>query len=302
MRPGESPCEWPVGKIRAAIAGEFPRFGRASIRVVRRGHSLMIEADRSVMFKFPWHPKADLGSEIDILNHLDGRLPVAIPRPVFVGRQAKFFGYRKIPGQAPTAEMIDRMTDRRLDTLAGDIASLCFAVQRAIPRRGRARWLGRPRPLGDGGQEVRGERASFERIFGQSPRLVAAARKVFDDSLRRQAALKPMDMTNVGFDLQFDNLLVDGHGRLTGAVDWGYLTWTDEPGMFGLLYKDHPAFARRVIWTYGQRVGHRVNVEQSAAQGWYQVFSYLVEVSTNRWDMASRRREWMRIAGRVGIQ
>src|SRR3990170_3997850 len=80
MKPGESPCEWPRSRIRAAIALEFPAFRLALIRVIRRGHNLLVEADRAVMFKFAWHPKADLGSEIDILNRLNGRLPVAIPR------------------------------------------------------------------------------------------------------------------------------------------------------------------------------------------------------------------------------
>ncbi len=302
MRPGESPCEWPIPRIRDVIAGEFPAFRHASIRVIRRGHNLMVEVNGSVMFKFAWHPKANLRSEIDLLNRLHGRLPVAIPRPQYVGRDGKFFGYRKIPGRVPTAAMIDTMGERRVDALAEDIAGLCCEVQRVVPRRDRARWLGRPRPRDDGGREVRAERVAFERIFRKSPNLVATARVVFDDFRRRQAALKPSGMTSVGFDLQFDNLLVDARGGLTGAVDWGYLTWSDEPGMFGLLYKDHPAFARRVMWMYGQRVGHRLDCTQAAVQGWHQVFSYLVEVSTNRWDMADRRREWLRIARAVAIQ
>ena len=51
--------------------------------------------------------------------------------------------------------------------------------------------------------------------------------------------------------------------------------------------------------SWERRTGERVDERHLAAQGLYQVFTYLVEVSTNRWDMAARRSEWLAIARRT---
>lgn len=297
MHPSESACAWPAARIRRAIAAEFPRFRRASIRVIRRGHALVVDVNRRFIFKFVWHPKADLGAEIALLRRLHGRLGVATPNPVFVPRNRKFFGYPMIPGRTPRRAEVARWNADHRDRFAARLADLSRAVQRAIPPRVRVRVLG-PKPAPYDARAVRADLRASAAIFRHDRRLVRRMRSVVRDYRRRRAGLTRADLDRVGFDLQLDNLLVDGRGMLAGAVDFGYLTWQDASGMFGLLAKDDFDLASRAMAHYTRRTGERPDPSAAAADGGMTVFSYLVELSTNRWDMAARRREWLALARR----
>src|SRR5262245_18728754 len=92
FEPEASPCSWSPARIRGAIAAEIPRFRRATLRVIRRGHNLVAELDGEWIFKFPWHPAANCAQEVALLRRLDGHLPIRIPVPVFIGRHHRFFG------------------------------------------------------------------------------------------------------------------------------------------------------------------------------------------------------------------
>jgi len=297
ISPSDSPCGWPVAKIRASIAGEYPRFRNSSVRVIRRGHALVVELDNRCIFKHVWHPRANLKTEIEVLGRLKGRLGIETPDPVFIGRGCKFFGYPRIKGNKPDRKVIGCWSPEKRSRLASELVALCGRVQEAIPLKDRLRVLG-PKPGPVGGNEIDDVARRFRAIFYGSKRLITASRKVFDAYKRGQKRLASGRIAFVGFDLQFDNLLLDSAGRLVGAVDFGYLTWSDAPGLFGLLYKDDPELAEMVMAGFERFAGGRISAEQAKAQGLFSVWSYLVEVSTNRWDMASRRGEFLNIAKR----
>jgi hypothetical protein len=155
-----------------------------------------------------------------------------------------------------------------------------------------------PKVLPDAVAVDRTEQA-FSRIFTREPSLLAASRRAFNDYRRRVSGLRVGDLRFVGFDLQFDNLLVDRDGRLVGAVDCGYLTWRDASGLFGLLSKDDPELARMAMKAFGPYAGTRLSPREAGTDGLFDVLSYLVELSTNRWDLAARRREFLGIAKRA---
>ncbi|MEK7477025.1 MAG: aminoglycoside phosphotransferase family protein [Candidatus Coatesbacteria bacterium] len=296
MKASESPCSWPVRRIRATIARRFPVFKRARVTVLRRAHNLVVEVDRTFVFKFPWHPKADCMREIAILKALRGKLGVAIPMPVFVGPRGRFFGAPLIPGHRPRVEEVRRWSGGRRAALARDLARLCASVQRAIRPGLRGRIMG-PRTVPAVADVDRTEQA-FRRIFTREWNLLAESRRLFDDYRKRVSGLRAGNLRIVGFDLQLDNLLVDRDGRLVGAVDFGYLTWRDAPGLFGLLSKDDPELARMAMKAFASYTGTRLDPRQAETDGLFDVLSYLVELSTNRWDLAARRREFVGIAKR----
>lgn len=300
MTPEESPCTWPVAKVRAAVAGEFRLFRDAPMRVIRRGHNLVVESAGEWIFKFPWHPKADLRQELAVLKLLRGRLAIPIPEPVFVARGGRFFGYRKIPGRTLRRADVRHMGSAARTVLASALAGLCEDVQRAVPPESRRALLG-PRPAMPSRAVVAAAARTFREVFGRDRGLVRLADRVFAAFTVRCAAVSAADADRVSFDLQFDNLLVDRARRLTGAVDFGYLQWACGADLFGLLYKDDPGLARLAMRDWERRTGERVNVRHAAAQGYWQVFTYLVEVATNRWDMASRRREFLALARRAAL-
>lgn len=297
MQSEESPCAWSIGKIRAVIMRDFPRFRGARLKVLRRAHNLVVEMDHRFVFKFPWHPRSNCRIEIAALRTLRGRLSVAIPLPQFVGARWKFFGSPRIPGHRPRVEEVRRWDGTRRAALARDIARLCVEVQDAIRPGMRGRLLG-SRALPDPALTDRDEEL-FRRIFSRDRRLLTTAGKVFEAYRAKQSKVRPRDLRFVGFDLQFDNLLVDRTGRLIGALDFGYLTWQDAPGVFGLLCKDDPELARLAMKEFEPFAGSGINARHAELDGLSTVLCYLVELSTNRWDLAGRKREWMAIAKRA---
>lgn len=296
MKPADSPCLWPIRRISTAIARRFPAFENSRVVAVRRAHNLVVAVDGHFIFKFPWHPRAECNREIRILRALHGKVGVSIPTPRYVGPRGRFFGYPRIPGHQPRVEEVRRWSRAKRAALARDLALLCVRIQRAIPLASRRRILGPKRPPELAA--VQRTEQDFQRIFAKSPALVAASRRVFADYRRRISGMSPRDLRYVGFDLQFDNLLVDPAGRLVGAVDFGYLTWRDAPGLFGLLHKDDPGLARLTMKAFEPYAGTLISPRQAAIDGLFDVFSYLVELSTNRWDLSARRREWLAIAKR----
>ena len=224
MAPEDSPCAWPVAKIRKMIAAEFPLFRRASIRVIRRGHNLVVAVAGDWIFKFPWHPKANHHREIGFLKLLRGRIGVAIPEPVFIARGGRFFGYRRIPGRSPRAAELSRLSPADRERLAASIAEAVEEVQGAVPEGSRRACLG-PRPGIQSSALIAREASEFSRVFARNRSLVAKSRRVFAAFAERCACQSAADSDRVGFDLQLDNLLVDAGGRLTGLVDFGFLQW-----------------------------------------------------------------------------
>lgn len=285
--------------MRERIALEFPRFRNSRLRVIRRGHALVVDADGGWIFKFVWHPLSNLKSEIAILQRLRGRLGVPIPHPEFVAADGTFFGYRKINGSVWSPASVRRLGAAGRRRLASHLARLCIRIQRAVP----------PRARGSAAVPVRMDRPSvvrwnarqFGRLFASSPRLVRAARRVFGEyaAFRTRRAASH---TAVGFDLQLDNLLLDRRGRLVGVVDFGYLSRSDPSGVFGLLWKDDPELAWLAMEQLGRLTHRPLDLRQAELEGRYSVFSYLIELATNRWDMKWRRAEILAIADGVSAR
>lgn len=297
MAPSESAVYWPVSKIRARIAREFPQFRHSKVRVINRGHSLVVELDWDYIFKFVWHPKSNLKKEVETLRLIGGKTGIKAPDPIFIGKGYKFFGCPKIMGVKPDAGQVRKWSAQKRLQLAVELAWLCGEVQRAIPSGDRYKTLGaKLKPMSR--EEIDSLAESFRSLFSGSKPLVKASVRVFNAYKKRQTDLAGGKVNYIGFDLQFDNLLLDTEGGLAGVVDFGYLTWTDAPGLFGLLFKDDPELARMAIKGFERIAGERIPIEQAKAQGLFSVFSYLVELSTNRWDMAKRRKEWLKIARR----
>jgi len=297
MTPAESAVYWPIEKIRARIAREFPQFRKSKVKVIRRGHSLVVELDGKYIFKFVWHPKSNLRAEVETLRLIKGKTGLKAPDPNYIGKGYKFFGYPKIAGHKPESKEIRRWSPLKRLQLAVELIWLCANVQEVISPKDRARVLG-PKPKPMSGKDIDALAGSFRSIFSGSRSLVNASTRVFNAYKKRQKSLISAKTKYIGFDFQFDNLLLDSEGHLIGVVDFGYLTWSDAPGLFGLLYKDDPEMARMVMKGFERITRESIPVRLVKAQGLFSVFSYLVEVSTNRWDMAGRRKEFLAIARR----
>jgi aminoglycoside phosphotransferase (APT) family kinase protein len=191
-------------RARQLIRAQFPELRADEVKLLSEGWDYVVHrVDGEWTFRFPRRAVVVPGTEreIAVLPALAGRLPVAVPTPLFVGRPGDdfpwpFYGARYLEGVEATGEPVDPIA------LAAALRVLHApetfdAVGDDLPVD----------PLGRVEMEVRLPR--LEELGIDAPALVTAAR-----------ALPPAGHTAVCHgDLHMRQLLVDGDA-LTGIVDW----------------------------------------------------------------------------------
>jgi aminoglycoside phosphotransferase (APT) family kinase protein len=191
-------------RARQLIRARFREPAADEVTLVSEGWDYAVfRVDGDWAFRFPRRKAVVTGTEreIAVLPVLAGRLPVAVPAPVFVGRAGDdfpwpFYGARYLDGVEATGHHVDPIA--------------LGAALRALhaPRTFEAVGAELPAdPLGRVDMAVRLPR--LEELGVEAPALVAAGR-----------ALPPARHTAVCHgDLHMRQLLVDGD-VLTGIVDW----------------------------------------------------------------------------------
>ena len=210
------------------VRGLVAQFGlaEASVRELAEGwdNSVWV-VDERYAFRFPRRAVGVSGLEREIaaLPHLAPRLPLAVPRPAFVGEPAEvfpwpFFGAELIPGvEAGVAELDDEARLAIGLELAAFLRTLhALELDVELPRDPNGR-EDMPKRIGLAREEL-GELerlglwrapAAVERLFGKAEHLPAAEAAVVTHG-----------------DLHFRHLLVDGR-RASGVIDWGDLCRAD---------------------------------------------------------------------------
>ena len=192
-------------------------------------------ANNLMVFRFPRRQIAVPLIEIEarVLPRIAPKLPVAVPRPLWIGRASReypwpFSGYPLISGRTADVAGLD---DRRRSALARPLGEFLQALH-ALPSQGLA---------GDTIGRLDGERL-IERIR----RLVPAPDPAVRDILAASAGLRRSDRRSVVHgDLYSRHLLVDEGGRLSGVIDWGDLHEGDPAVDLSVAWSFLPPAARR---------------------------------------------------------
>jgi aminoglycoside phosphotransferase (APT) family kinase protein len=199
-------AEQDVGEERARrlVLRRFPALAADEVTLLSEGWDYVVfRVDGEWVFRFPRREVVVPGTEreIAVLPELAERLPVCLPKPVFVGQPADdfpwpFYGARFLPGVEATGRAVDPVA------LGAALRALhapetLEAVGDRLPAD----------PLGRVDMAVRMPR--LRELGVDAPELFAAAE-----------ALPPARHTAVCHgDLHMRQLLVDD-GALTGIVDW----------------------------------------------------------------------------------
>lgn len=110
---------------RAAIVSAFPDLERASLRPLTMGwHSLAIEADGRLIFKFPRGEEAEgaLRREARLLAALRPHLTLPVPDLALVEAPVLFSRHAKIPGEYLVTDQYRRLQHAARERLAEDLA------------------------------------------------------------------------------------------------------------------------------------------------------------------------------------
>jgi aminoglycoside 2''-phosphotransferase len=227
-----------VARVRAAFPELAPRSWRLVEGAGQNNHVLV--ADERLVFRFPRYEagRAALAREVALLRTLRGRLPLAVPDPVYVAEDV--VGYTLIRGVPLWQETLDGVDDpfplgqqlgsflRALHGMPVDAAGFDPLAQwREMYWRIEARLFEHMRP------EARAATARhFEKFFGSG--LDAEVRPVL-----------------VHGDFGTGNILYDAVAqRITGVIDFGHAGVGDPAVDFAALPWTPAAFLEGVVAAY----------------------------------------------------
>jgi len=219
------------------LIGQFPEVELRSLVPFAEGWDNAVWlADERWAFRFPQREIGAPGllNELAVLPHLAGRLPLAVPNPIFVGEAVDgypwpFFGSELLPGREACDAELDE--DARL-AVALQVAELARRLHALDPPadlpvdvNGRADTTKRV-------PHTRGQLAEVERLGLW--RVPPAVHRLLDEAGRLPPPEPP---TLVHGDLHFRHVLVDG-GAASGVIDWGDVCLAD------------PAIDLQLVWSF----------------------------------------------------
>ena|GEM_PF-2033146 len=121
--------------IIEVLGQEFPDLTVRSVHFLHKFEDrCTIEVNEQLMFKFPLCEKALKGMTREqwVMNALQGRTNLAIPRPIFVAPTVYCFGYEKIPGVLLTDDYYWALTEQQKQALAVSIARFLSALHDSL--------------------------------------------------------------------------------------------------------------------------------------------------------------------------
>jgi aminoglycoside 2''-phosphotransferase len=219
----------------------FPELSISPLRLLDVGFgSTVVETADGIVFRVARHARAAAGHarELELLPQLAGRLPAAVPRPLWRIEPGPDFahgaiGYRKLPGEPLTA-------DGSTPQLAEDVA----------------RFLRSLHGLGDVAaerQELNVDALHDETMtaleVALTPSELDAVARLWDE-IRADEDLRTVEPALRHGDFWFENLLAEG-GRLVGVLDWGGAGYADPAEDFATLRHLGGSFTEAVFESYG---------------------------------------------------
>jgi aminoglycoside 2''-phosphotransferase len=112
-----------ISNYLQAIAEQYPDFAVESARILNEAGQFndVLLVNEEFVFRFPRYGEGirSLQTEVVILRYIAGRVPLAVPDPLYVNADAQavgraFMGYRMIPGEILWREVVAGLRDMRL--------------------------------------------------------------------------------------------------------------------------------------------------------------------------------------------
>ncbi|NNM73093.1 phosphotransferase family protein [Enterovirga aerilata] len=254
MMPLETADEHEFAGCIDAILSVYPELATARFAIAGRGwHSLAVEADDRLIFKFPNGQEAEaaLRREAGLLRVLRRRLSTPVPDMVLSETPRLFSRHEKLPGVLLLSDVYDGLGQAERDTLAADLArffaelhSLDIDAMRAAGALPVETW--------------RSDEASLEPAWRILP---GAIRGRAQAALRDYRRLGPDPLGEVYgfFDAHGWNMAFDpARGRLSGIFDFADSGLGPPHREFVQPSLIHPELPRRAAERYGRLTGRRV--------------------------------------------
>jgi aminoglycoside phosphotransferase (APT) family kinase protein len=261
--------------LLAIIANEFPDMIINSARVIPHGlDHVILEINGEYIFRFPIDAGDHLPRELAVLGLLDGRIAVPIPHVIFVGKQFRYIGYRRIAGTTLSEEEGALIPPRERKRLARQTALFLFELHNALS-------IDNAREIGIREYDI----SRFDKIcsvvsakFRNDRRLVSfAERAVLEFSgLANDPGLKRV----LHWDLHNGNMILEaGTYSLNGVIDFGRMFICDVHAEFRSIFRFNPDLARETMDEYNSMSGLKLCFRRVMLYAWLVRLSDLAETA-----------------------
>lgn len=267
--------------VRDVIAGDFPDVKIESIKLIENGwDNVVAEINKLFIFRFPKNFDGseyrgigkNFDREIKILNFLNGKISLAIPKIEFIGKTFAYTGYKKIPGDDLTQEVFGSLNEKQKEKLIFDLANFLREIHNAIGiEEARAMGVDDANPM-----------FYFDLIKDKLPRKINDPR-VFDfiDRMCGECEEMTKEKTETVFlynDLHTENMAFDAEAKkLNGIFDFGDTMIGDINMDFSPLYRFDPYFMKAVAENYQKLTNRTLNLRRMIVYGRINELSDLTE-------------------------
>jgi len=255
-----------LNRYTETLKADFPNLPIEKVDFIGQGWDhVAVEVNGSIIFRLPRgvynqeHLQKSVRYETQILKHLRGKLPVAIPDPQFIAPGEKYFGYPKLPGKLLN-EILSDFTPQDIMQAQKDWVAIAVGIHQGVPLE-LARGL--EIPEFDSQWFIDNAKKLFSLPDIKQPILDFAKRVI----TRAEAIDTSKHLSFIHNDLHFLNLLANpATKRITGLIDWTALTIGPLEKEFSIWEWGHDNQLADVAGLYEVRTS--IKIDQRAAKTW----------------------------------
>ena len=263
-----------LNTIQGVITTDFPDLKIEKITLVDNGwDNVVVEINDNIIFRFPKDNGVNFNTEVQVLNLLQGKISLQIPKIEFLGKLFTYMGYPKIQGSNLTSEIFNSLNSEQKQKLTFDLANFLQEIHGAI--------------LPYEAKKIGIEDENLP-SYSRSIKLVLP-NKISDKSVLdfMETTVKEYEgMTQEKVELVFlyndlhtENMAFDATAKkLNGVFDFGDIMIGDVNMDFYPLYKFDPYFMKAVAEKYQELTSRKLNLRRMVIYGRINELSDLAEL------------------------
>lgn len=249
--------------VQKVISTDFPDLKIESVRLIDNGwDNLVAEVNDRFIFRFPkgdveYGPEKNFEREIKILEFLQDKITLAIPKITFIGRTFTYMGYEKIPGYDLILEILSSLNSEEREKLIFDLANFLKEIHSTVSVE-QAKEFGFPEEILPSYTELV-KKLFFKIKDHDSLELIKDTCDEFDSII-----VKPSELVFLFNDLHNENMAFDTEKkRLNGIFDFGDLAIGDISADFYPLSCLGSYFMKAVMEKYQELTGRCLSLRRA---------------------------------------
>jgi aminoglycoside 2''-phosphotransferase len=272
-----------------AILGDYPDFQINTVETLGEGmDNIALEINKEFIFRFCKKYNQAFDTELKVLEYLQDKVTLKIPKVAFTGKTCQYMGYKKIAGSSLDTDVLNTLNDEEYKQLVHDWVRFLREIHTLLPIE-TARTLGVKK---DNSEDI------IARVLSDPLDFIDSGMALFIKDCVRSLSTS-VDRQHVSFihdDLHFNNITFDLHSRrLTGVFDFGDVAIGDIHQEFEPILKRDLRFFRAVQSEYARQSGLEIS-ERRVMQ--YSVLYQAKNLIINRENQSSER--YAKALNRIG--